>query len=164
MRKFHSRRREKDIESLEEIFEILRSQRYMTIACARDNIPYLFTVNYAFLKDEGLLYFHCASQGKKLDYISSNPKVWGTVIEDRGYLVGKCDYNYRSVHFEGEARIVVDESEKLLALNALIDQQEPEPESVKKMISLERVSSTMIVCIKINGISGKKYKFDQEPS
>ncbi|MGB9834614.1 MAG: pyridoxamine 5'-phosphate oxidase family protein [bacterium] len=157
MKRFHLRRKEKEIESLEEIYEILRSQRYMTVACSKDNIPYLFTVNYAFELEKKLLYFHCAPQGKKLEYISSNPRVWGEVIEDRGYLAGKCDYNYRSVHFQGEAEIVREEKEKILALELLIDQQEPDPESVKDSLSPEQISKTTIVKIRIRGLSGKKY-------
>lgn len=157
MKRFHLRRAEKEISSIEEIFEILSSQRYMTVACCKGDTPYLFTVNYAFDKSNLVLYFHCASIGKKLEFISFNPRVWGEVIEDRGYLPGKCDYNFRSVHFEGESEIVSGEKEKYFALKLLVEQQEPEPENILKNLSFEQIQRTAIVKIKILGISGKKY-------
>lgn len=158
MKRFHLRRVEKEIQTLEEIYQILKSQKYMTVACCKENIPYLFTVNYAFYPEEECLYFHCAPSGKKLEYITSNPKVWGEVIVDRGYVTGQCDYNFRSVHFQGEAQIVQEEEEKKLALGLLIDQQEPDPESLKGKFALKQIDKVAVVKIRIRGLSGKEYK------
>lgn len=130
----------------------------MTVACCKEDSPYLFTVNYAFHLENWVFYFHCASRGKKLDFISFNPKVWGEVIEDRGYLEGKCDYNFRSVHFEGEARIVSDEEEKSFALKLMVKQQEPDPDKIWNNLSWEQIQRTTVVKIKVLGISGKKYQ------
>ena len=158
MKRFHPRRVEKEIQTLEEVHQILRSQKYMTVACCKENNPYLFIVNYAFCPEEECLYFHCAPLGKKLEYIASNPKVWGEVIVDRGYVTGQCDYNFRSVHFQGEAEIVQEEKEKKLALELLIDQQEPDPEILKSKLTLEQMDKVTVVKIRIQGLSGKEYK------
>lgn len=158
MKRFHLRRKEKEIPSIEEILEIISLKKYMTVACCKGDSPYLFTVNYAFDPENWTFYFHCASQGKKLDFIFFNPRVWGEVIEDRGYLEGQCDYNFRSVHFEGEATVVSDEEEKSFALKLLVEQQEPDPEKIWNSLSWEQVQRTTIVKIKVLGISGKKYQ------
>jgi len=157
MKRFHARRKDKEIDSLEELWDVLRSQKYMTVACSKDNQPYLFTVNYAFDHSKNSLYFHCAPEGKKMEYLASNPLVWGQVIEDRGYLYGKCDHNYRSVHFQGVVQVVQEEKEKMEALHLLIDQQELDPEPVKRNLTPKQIENTAIVKILIIGISGKKY-------
>jgi len=158
MERFHPRRKEREIQSLEEIHQILKSQKYMTIACSKENVPYLFTVNYAYWQEKEWLYFHCAPIGKKIEFISSNPKVWGQVIVDQGQITGQCDYNYRSVHFQGEAEIVAEEKEKSFALELLIDQQEPDPESIKSKLFPMQINKVTVVKIKIQGLSGKEYK------
>ena len=47
------------------------------------------------------LYFHCAPEGKKLDYMQANPHVWGQAIIDHGYVEGKCNHLYVTAMFEG---------------------------------------------------------------
>ena len=48
--------------------------------------------------------------------LRANPRVWGQVIEDRGYLPGQCAHAYRSVMFEARAEFVTDLQEKRRAL------------------------------------------------
>ena len=60
-----------------------------------------------------LLLLPLRAQGKKLEYMRANPNVWGQVVENRwGYVTGKCDHAYRSVHFAGQVDFLQDEEEK----------------------------------------------------
>ena len=101
--KYHTRHPEKEITDHSEILRIVKSQKFMTIAMSKDNEPYLVTVNHAFDEEKNCFYFHCSKTGKKADFIHSNTKVWGQILEDNGYLVRQCDHAYRSVHFTGLA-------------------------------------------------------------
>ena len=118
MTDYHFHHPEKMFTDRAELFEIIAGQRLMTLAMAKDGQPYLITVNYGFDAEANCFYFHCAPEGKKLDYLRANPNVWGQVIENRGYVTGKCDHAYRSVHFAGQVDFLEDEEEKRAASDA----------------------------------------------
>jgi nitroimidazol reductase NimA-like FMN-containing flavoprotein (pyridoxamine 5'-phosphate oxidase superfamily) len=154
---YHVRRKEKEIVDKSELLSILSSAKFMTIAMCKDNSPYLVTVNHACSPDGRTVYFHCAKAGKKMDYISANPQVWGQVIEDRGYVEGKCDYDYRSVMFGGKASLVAGVSEKKKALKLMIDKLERGPEDAKRrFIDQSSLDKVAIYKIRIESMSGKK--------
>jgi nitroimidazol reductase NimA-like FMN-containing flavoprotein (pyridoxamine 5'-phosphate oxidase superfamily) len=102
---YHLRRIERDMPDRADQLAVLRTQKYLSLALARDNQPYLVSLNYGFSEAENCFYVHSAPEGRKLDYLRANPRVWGQVIEDRGYLVGQCSHSYRSVMFEARAEL-----------------------------------------------------------
>ena len=132
MERYHQRLPDKKIEDRGEILEIIEGQRLMTLAMCRDSNPYLVTVNFAFDAEFDRFYFHAASTGKKMDYILSNPNVWGQVLEDRGYVEGSCEHLFRTVMFKGAASVLEDVEDILRAFTLLIDQQEKDPDPVKR--------------------------------
>jgi len=157
MTSYHLRRQEKAITATEEMLEIIAGQRYLTFALCKDNEPYLATVNYAFAPEENCFYFHAAPEGKKMDYLKANPLVWGQVLEDLGYLEGRCDHAFRTVQFRGRAELLEDREEKRRGLNLLVEQQESDPEPVKKRLIQEaRLDKTAIVRIRVEAMWGKK--------
>ena len=117
MTDYHFHHPEKMFTDRAELLEIIGGQRLMTLAMAVDGQPYLITVNYGFDAEANCFYFHCAPEGKKLDYLRANPNVWGQVVENRGYVTGKCDHAYRSVHFAGRVDFLETEEEKRAALD-----------------------------------------------
>ena len=157
METYHLRRSERAITDPEALREILTTQKTMTLALAWDGEPYLVTVNYGYDPTSQRLYFHCADEGKKVRYLDANPKVWGQIVDDWGYVPGTCDHAFRSVHFGGTVRWVEDTEEKRDALTMMIEHLEPDPEPVKdrqvKAASLRRVR---VGCIEIHGMSGKQ--------
>lgn len=154
---YHLRRQEKAIEDLDEIYAIIREQAYMTLAMCCEDQPYLVTMNYGFDSHNNCLYFHCANEGKKLDYLRSNPKVWGQIIEDGGYVVGECDHAYRCIEFDGVVDFLISYEEKKHALDIMIDHIEPDPEPLKqRMVTEKRAAGVTIGRVKIHKITGKK--------
>lgn len=142
--------------SSEGMLEVIRGQKYMTLAFCRDGEPYLATVSYGYDPAERCFYLHCAAQGKKIDYLKANPIVWGQVLEDRGYLAGRCDHAYRTVQFRGRAEFVDDLEEKRRALTLMIERLEPDPEPVKARLLVEaRVSKVTIVRVRVLEMTGK---------
>lgn len=141
----------------DEISRVVGGARLMTLAMCKVGEPYLVTVNFAFDPDEQCFLFHCAKTGKKIDYLRSNPVVWGQIMEDGGYVQGKCEHRYRSVHFKGLATILDDDAEVKKTLTYLIEQQEEHPEPVKKRnIEAGKYTETMMVRIDVEEFSGKR--------
>jgi len=154
---FRIRYEKRSMDDRGEMLEIVAGQKFMTLAMCRDREPYLVSVNYAFDQAAGCFYFHCAKQGKKIDYLEANPVVWGQVLEDRGYLPGQCDHDYRTVHFKGEAEFVQDPEEKKRALEMMIEKLESDPAPVKEAhITESCLAKVCIVKIRVLGMSGKR--------
>jgi nitroimidazol reductase NimA-like FMN-containing flavoprotein (pyridoxamine 5'-phosphate oxidase superfamily) len=151
------RRKEKEIKNRSEMIEILQKSKYITMAMAKENEPYLVTLNYGYDHVKNVIYFHCANEGKKIDILNENNKVWGQAIQDRGYATGKCDHLYATTQFQGKVKFIKDLEEKKHALITMINQLENNPGKViKKQINKDSLKRVNIGRININYISGKK--------
>ena len=73
--KYHLRRKDREITDQTELKRILRSTKYVTIAMAMNNQPYLVSLSHGYDETRNFLYFHCAKVGIKNDYIKSNNNV-----------------------------------------------------------------------------------------
>jgi len=139
------------------MLDFLEGQKLATVALSKDGKPYLFTADYGFDRKSKSIFIHCAKKGKKVDYIESNPVVWGQVMEDLGYVQGECEHKYRTVQFKGKAELVTDLKEKRKALNIMIDRLEDDPEKGKRdLIDKSGLKNVLIIRIRIVGLSGKE--------
>jgi uncharacterized protein len=155
--KYHLRRKDKAIEDEGQMLDFLEGQEFATIALSNKDSPYLFTADYGLDRNSRTIFLHCASKGKKVDYIRENPQIWGQVMEDMGYAQGECDHKYRTVQFWGKASLVTDMEEKRKALCVMIDQLEEDNETEKKeFIQGKEFENVMIIRIDIEGLSGKE--------
>ena len=158
MERYHLRRTEKAMNDEREIEQVLASVRIMTVACCLENEPYLFTVDFASDPEARDLWFHCATEGRKMKMLQANPRVCVTVVEDRGYIDGECDHAYRSLILEGKAESITDLSEKRRALELLARKYERQPEAVLARLAGndEDVRKVGIVRVSVDSISGKQ--------
>jgi len=157
MDSYHLRRAEKEITDPAEIRAVIDEAEHMTLALCRDDEPYLVTVNYAFDPAADTFYFHCATDGKKLDFLADNPRVWGQILIDDGYVSGECDHAFRTVQFPGAAERIETREGKVEALSLMVDQLEPEPVEVTKRLIEERdLTDVLIVAVRAGGFTGKK--------
>ena len=124
----------------------------------RENEPYLVTLSYGFDSSRNSLYFHCANEGLKLDFIRENPNVCSTIIEDKGYKKNECNHAYRSVILRGKMKRVKDIWEKQHGFNVLLYHLEVNPEMLKKKLfkTNEPYESTCILRMDIESIQGKE--------
>lgn len=159
---YHQRHPEKAVTDREKLFEVLREGNVVTLAMCRGDEPYLVTVNYVFDEREPAVYFHCAGQGKKFDYLTANARVWGQVFIDGGYIDGECDHRYRTVQFAADASFVADESAKRTALDLLIRRLESDPEPVLKRLlgRPEPLPAVTIVKLSLTHITGKENRME----
>lgn len=158
MTKYHMHKIERQITDPEAVEAVLQRGQYATLALCREREPYLVTLNYGYHSPDRVLYFHSATEGLKLDFIRENPQVCGTVIEDHGYVQGKCTHAYRSVVFWGEIEVLEDLEEKRAGLVCMIDHLENDAEGVRQRLlsNPTRLAGVAVLRLRIREISGKE--------
>lgn len=153
------RRKEKAIESKDEIIAIIQKAQYITIAMSVNDEPYLATLSHGYDAENYCIYFHCAQEGKKVDIMNKNNIVWGQALNDAGYADGSCDHLYATAQFRGRVTFVTDLEEKKRALEIMIHALESDPEKViEKQVTKKSVKSINIGRIDIEYMTGKKAK------
>jgi nitroimidazol reductase NimA-like FMN-containing flavoprotein (pyridoxamine 5'-phosphate oxidase superfamily) len=151
------RRKEKEIRDKTEIIRILDQAKYVTVAMIDVDGPYLVTLTHAYDRTRNAIYFHCARDGKKVDILKRDGRVWGQALTDLGYVPGKCDHLYETAQFRGKVTFVDQPAEKRRALEILIRKNEERPEQViRKQLTDESVSHVNIGRIDIDYMSGKR--------
>jgi nitroimidazol reductase NimA-like FMN-containing flavoprotein (pyridoxamine 5'-phosphate oxidase superfamily) len=158
MKAYHGlRRKEQEIKDINELKAILAKTQYVTVAMCRDDEPYLVTLSHGYDEKRNAIYFHCAHEGKKIDILKANNRVWGQALVDRGYVQGRCDHLFSSVQFSGRVSFVADATEKRRALAVMINQLEREPEKVMAAkVTAAAVAKTCIGRIDLDFLSGKR--------
>jgi nitroimidazol reductase NimA-like FMN-containing flavoprotein (pyridoxamine 5'-phosphate oxidase superfamily) len=121
---WHIRRIEREIKDENELRSILKNGRYATIGLSKEDEPYVVTLSYGYDPSENALFFHCAKEGQKMDFLRSNPRVCATIIEDDGFDSGSCDHAYRSVVLRGTMHIINDRIEIDRGIRLMIEQQD----------------------------------------
>ena len=122
-------KRERQITDPQQIQHILDTAKVLHLGLCADNEPYVVPMNYGYTFEGGnlVLYLHSAVQGKKLDMIRANPKVFFELECDLHPFEGRlpCQYgcSYSSVMGRGEARLVGDVEEKKKAMSILMKTQ-----------------------------------------
>jgi nitroimidazol reductase NimA-like FMN-containing flavoprotein (pyridoxamine 5'-phosphate oxidase superfamily) len=150
-----------DLDAITDLLNRAPVGRVATIST--DGTPYVVPVNFAFEEDR--IYFHCALEGMKLDYIKANPKVGFETDEMTELLISAdrpcaCGCNYRSVIARGNAHVVVDQQRKLHALKVLVKKYASGKEN--QTMPGDIVARTVVVEIIIDEISGKAHLPDKK--
>jgi nitroimidazol reductase NimA-like FMN-containing flavoprotein (pyridoxamine 5'-phosphate oxidase superfamily) len=121
---FRKMRRDKQSLPTEEAEEILRNGSSGVLAVSGDDgYPYAVPLSYAYAG--GMLYFHWATSGHKLDGIRQNEKVSFCVIAQDEIVPEQFATNYKSVIAFGRARVVADDATKRRALELLARKYSP---------------------------------------
>ncbi len=154
--RYHMRRMDKAIEDEATIRKVLNTAQYITVAMSKDDQPYLVSLSHLYDEGRNCIYFHSASEGKKLDYMRTNSNVWGQALVDRGYHEGECSHLYATVMFSGKVTFVDDPDEKWHAFSSMTRKMDSDPERLIGSMSRENVINTMVVRIDIDYMTGKK--------
>ncbi len=151
------RRKEKEITDRAELRAILREAKHVTVAMSLGDEPYLATLSHGYDEDRNCVYFHCAPEGKKVEILKANPRVWGQALEDNGYQQGSCDHLFRTTQFYGRVTFVEDPEEKKHALCIMIKHLEEKPEKIiNEQITPHSTRRIIVGRIDIDQMSGKK--------
>ena len=122
---FPMRKNEREIKDRSELDGVISRSDVCRLAFADNNIPYIVTMNFGYLAGENSrLYFHCASEGRKIDLIKKNNLVCFEMDTDHMIVTGArpCDYGmkYSSIVGWGRISIVDSENEKREGLDAIM--------------------------------------------
>ncbi len=151
------RRKEKEIKDRGEILGILREAKHVTIAMTDTDGPYLATLTHAYNEEKNAIYFHCAHEGRKVEILKRDDRVWGQAMIDLGYSEGNCDHLYRTAQFKGRVVFVKDPEEKRQALELLIRKNEKDPADViRRQVTVSSIKRVNIGRIDVEYLSGKK--------
>lgn len=152
------KRADREITDPKTIETILRRCRYASIALANNNEPYIVTLTYGYDPSDNCLYFHCAKEGLKIDFIKSNPKTCATIIEDFG-SEPICDHSYRSLVIRGNISFVDTPRETDHAIRLLIRQLESKRKdyfTAKLQPGNKGFNNLQVLKLSIEQISAKK--------
>ena len=123
-------RREREITDIEEIIKILERENIIHIGLVDGDEPYVVPMNYGFTMYDGklTLYLHGATEGKKLDLIRANPKIFFSVESEIIAFSGgniACQYgtSYSSVMGKGIAEILENPEDKMTGLSIFMKSQ-----------------------------------------
>lgn len=158
MKQYHILNRpNRELTDKSDIHKILNEGKFAVISMCRENEPYIVSLSYGYDSENETLYFHCAKNGLKLDFLNYNNNVCATVINDKGYVENECAHEYESVVFWGNMQIITDLVEKKYGMDILLNHLE-DNDHIKKVKSLKAVdcfSKMEIMKLKIKQIHGK---------
>jgi uncharacterized protein len=154
------RRKDKQVTSREEIEAIIKKASVLRIALHDDPFPYLVPVNFGY--GDGKLFFHSASEGKKIDLIRKNNRVCFETETDFGLIGGDipCHWSarYASVIGFGRACLIEDPEEKKKGLEVILRHNSVDPLEIPDS-SLVRI---VLVRIEVESMTGKVSPKPQE--
>lgn len=146
------RKKEREIKG-EETIEILKNNSYGVLSTICENgYPYGVPISYVYINDS--VYFHCATEGQKLDNINNNNKVSFCIVGETCVLPDKFSTKYESVIIFGKANEVFDDEKNTVLLEIL---NKYSPEYIEKgRVYIEKASErTKVYKINIDNITGK---------
>ena len=101
---------------------VIDSCEYGTVALQGDE-PYCLPLSLVRVGEE--LYFHCALEGKKLELLRQNNKVWVSFVGQNTAAQDDFTTYFRSAMIKGTVAEVTDDTEKITALRALCQKLTP---------------------------------------
>lgn len=154
---FREMRRKQQALSREESEKILQSATSGVLAVLGDE-GYPYTVPLSYVYREGKLYFHCASEGHKLDAVRACDKASFCVISEDNVIPEKFTTAFRSVVAFGRVRELKGE-ELYGAMKALAGKYSPmeSNESFEREME-ESLHHLCVLEFAIEHLSGKEGK------
>ena len=116
------RRQNRILEDKARIEELLKDSEYgfLSLGAEENGYGYGIPISYAYDEEVGVLYFHCAPEGQKLDMLKHNDKVSFCVVGVTKPLASQFTTLYESVIVFGKAYIGLSDDEKHKALRLLV--------------------------------------------
>ncbi|HEY3474789.1 MAG TPA: pyridoxamine 5'-phosphate oxidase family protein [Anaerolineales bacterium] len=141
----------------ESIYQILDEALICHVGFVQNGQPYVIPTNFARVNDTIVL--HGAKASRLLKHIESgHPVCVETTIVD-GLVLARSVFhhsvNYRSVVLFGTGRLILDEQEKLAALEAVTEHLIPGRWREARLPSAKELNATSVVSIGIDEASAK---------
>ncbi len=160
--KFHLRRIDREIKDQKALKRILLHSKHFILSLTDGGEPYAVPMGYVYDEKENAIYFHCAKEGKKMEFIKRNPRAWGVVVVDQGFMEGACVNMYASAMFSGKIEFVEESAEKTKAMNLFAERLSSDVESVKARVQklfggdVSALSGVVFAKIRLEELTGKR--------
>ena len=151
--------------SAEWALEVFDKAAFITVSMSGpDGSPYGLPLSLV-RTDEKTFWFHCALEGKKLDILRTNPKVFLSAVTRcrplRGPKDGSFTLEFKSAIAFGKAEIVADDNEKREALRAICQRFLPNHMDAFDAAVARSMSRTAVVRITLTEPPvGKRKQYD----
>ncbi|HAN20321.1 MAG TPA: 5-nitroimidazole antibiotic resistance protein [Clostridiales bacterium] len=133
---------------------VVRECEYATLATLNnDNTPYCIPISPVLYDD--VIYFHCATEGKKLDNIIKNSNVCLSCVRNIKLVPKDFITKFESAVVFGKCFIINDPDEKLFALKEICEKYAKENIAEFENAVSKWMSQTTICKIIIDEITGK---------
>ena len=159
------------IKSKDKIIKFLSEESTGRISSIdKDGFPQIIPMNFVFLDNS--VYMHSHIRGEKIENIKRNSKVGFEVDRNLEFLpsyfsdpddASLADTLYISVVIKGEAVLVEDRKEKVLALNGLMEKYQPEGQYTPMREDMDVLDATAVIKVTSKKMNGK-YKIGQNMS
>lgn len=150
------RRQDREMDVIE-VESMLRNAMVGRVAMSWDDQPYVVPVHFVYFMNT--IFFHCAHEGRKLDYLSGNSRVCFEVDEFLGVEKGSnpCLWStkYRSVIAFGHAVLLEDRNKKEIALRGMIEKYGGITHGALDEHTFQR---TRVVKITVERMTGKAHR------
>ncbi|WP_077609571.1 pyridoxamine 5'-phosphate oxidase family protein [Clostridium sp. Marseille-P2415] len=152
---FREMRRKKQLLSKELSEDILNQGITGVLGVIGDEgYPYTVPLNYVY--EDGVIYFHCAKSGHKLDAIRKNNKVSFCVIEKEQIVPEKFTTYFRSVIAFGKAGEVEEDNEKWRVMRLLNDKYAPGRDEAGDEEIQREWNILCVIKIQVEHLTGKE--------
>ncbi|HUU20350.1 MAG TPA: pyridoxamine 5'-phosphate oxidase family protein [Sedimentisphaerales bacterium] len=148
------RRKDKEIRDIATIENIIRKASVCRLGLCDNGRPYIVPLCFGY-KDK-TLYFHCASEGKKLDILRKNNNVCFEIDIDYELIKAKeackCSIKYQSVIGFGKAAFIEDIESKRKAFDIIMRNYS----DGSFEYPVEAIKNTVIIKVEVESMTGKK--------
>jgi nitroimidazol reductase NimA-like FMN-containing flavoprotein (pyridoxamine 5'-phosphate oxidase superfamily) len=146
-------RRKDRVMEQEKMIKVLENQAYGILSTVDANgQPYGLPLSYVY--KNGIIYFHSATEGHKLENLQENSKVSFCVVGQTCVIPDKFTTDYESVIAFGEA-VETDDEEKKEVLMEILLKYSPDFLEKGKLYIQNAAHKTKVYKIKIDHMTGK---------
>ena len=148
------RRKDKEINDIGTIEDIIRKAKVCRLALSENGWPYIVPLCFGY--QDNMLFFHTGPEGKKIDMLRKNNNVCFEIDIDHELITSKeaCKWSmkYQSIIGFGRAELIEDIGSKRTALDIIMQHYSDGPFEYPA----ETIKKTIIIKIHIESMTGKK--------
>lgn len=146
-------RRQDRLLDMDEAIHLLNEGEYGFLSLGNEEGGYGIPISFVFYS--GAIYFHCAPEGIKLDYLDKCRTACFCVVGNTAVQASKFTTAYESVLAFGRLRVVDDDIERMKALELIIDKYSPAHKETGLKYAQNSFQRTKILRLDIDRFSGK---------
>lgn len=147
------RRKDRSLDDAAAMDLLKRGEYGILSTMGTDGRPYGIPVNYVVQEDA--IFFHCATEGQKIENITANQGVSFCVVGKTELIPEKFSTRYESVVVSGTADVIADATLKKNTLRALIAKYAPDHTAAGEVYIDRLMNQTTVVRVSIDHLAGK---------